>query len=191
MIGNHAIEMFDRKQIIMTEKSCHSPPGDLCAGAILKAFAEYQSKFRVITQRAKARFQDRDWHGMKADAAERLELYKEAVDRIVAEISRLLGNRSDDKEIWMSAKAVYSGLSGRLDVWELSETFFNSVTRRIFATVGVDPRIEFVDTCSRFRPLKLSQVPYRTYAGARSSAILMETILGDYEHQTAYEDQAA
>jgi len=100
-----------------------------------------------------------------------------------------LGNRIDDKEIWMHAKAVYSGLSGVLDVWELAETFFNSITRRIFATVGVDPRIEFVDTCSRSRPFQMSPPPYRTYRGAQSTAILMETILGDYQYQTAYEDR--
>ena len=30
--------------------------------------------------------------------------------------------------------------------WELAETFFNSITRRILATVGVDCKIEFVNT---------------------------------------------
>ncbi|MBU0699487.1 MAG: bifunctional isocitrate dehydrogenase kinase/phosphatase, partial [Proteobacteria bacterium] len=53
----------------------------------------------------------------------------------------------------------------------------------------MDPRIEFVDTCSRSRPFQMSPPPYRTYRGAQSTAILMETILGDYQYQTAYEDR--
>ena len=125
---------------------------------------------------------------MKADADERLDLYKKVVDQIVVEIKRLLNNRVDDKEIWMSIKTTYSGLSSKLDIWELAETFFNSVTRQIFATVGVDPQIEFVDTCTRSQPFQIPTPPYRTYAGTLSTQSLIEIILGDYEHQMAYED---
>ncbi len=172
----------------MTEKTIHRRQANLCAKTILKAFDEYQDKFKMITRRAKTRFEDQDWHGMKADADERLDLYKEMVDQIVAKIRRLLSNRVNDKEIWISIKAAYSGLSGDLEVWDLAETFFNSVTRRIFVTVGMDPQIEFVDTCTRSRPLQLGQPLYHTYTGAQSIPILMEIILGDYEHQAAYED---
>jgi isocitrate dehydrogenase kinase/phosphatase len=88
----------------------------------------------------------------------------------------------------MSIKTTYSGLSSKLDIWELAETFFNSVTRRIFATVGVDPQIEFVDTCTRTQPVQISPPPYRTYAGTLSTQSLIENILGDFEHQMAYEN---
>ena len=43
-------------------------------------------------------------------------------------------------------KAVYSSLIAHIDSWEIAESFFNSLTRRIFATEGVDQSIEFVDT---------------------------------------------
>jgi len=172
----------------MTEKTTHKRLTHICAEAIIKAFNEYQAKFKVITQRAKTRFENQDWHGMKADSDERLDLYKKVVDLIVVEIIRLLNNRINDKEIWMSIKTTYSGLSSKLDIWELAETFFNSVTRRIFATVGVDPQIEFVDTCTRTHFFQIPTPPYRTYAGNQSTQRLIETILRDYEHQTAYEN---
>jgi len=125
---------------------------------------------------------------MKADADERLDLYKAVVDEIVVKVGRLLGSRVNDKSVWIDIKSAYSTLSNELDVWELAETFFNSVTRKIFSTVGVNPQIEFVDTCTRTHPSRLSRVPFRTYAGDRSTRILMESILRDYEHQFTYED---
>ena len=43
-------------------------------------------------------------------------------------------------------KAVYSSLIARSPKREIAESFFNSLTRRVFATEGVDQAIEFVDT---------------------------------------------
>src|SRR5438067_11257894 len=43
-------------------------------------------------------------------------------------------------------KAVFSGMIGGRQDWDLAETFFNSLTRRIFATAGVDQNIEYVDS---------------------------------------------
>ncbi len=172
----------------MHENSNLMQPADLCAEDILKAFVECQAKFKIITLRAKACFENRDWHGMKADADERLDLYEKVISQIVDKIRSLLNNRINDKGTWVNIKTVYSALSGELEVWELAETFFNSVTRKIFATVGVDPQIEFVDTCTRKQPPRVSRLPYLTYAGTRSTSMLMEAILWDYKHQVAYEN---
>lgn len=172
----------------MTQKFDHKRLANICAQAIIKAFNEYQAKFNEITRRAKIRFENQDWHGMKTDADERLDLYKKVVDKIVLKIRRLLNNRINDKEIWINIKAIYAGLSSKLDIWELAETYFNSVTRKIFATVGVDPQIEFVDTCTRAQIFQIHSLPYRTYAGIQSTRSLIEIILRDYEHQTTYEN---
>jgi isocitrate dehydrogenase kinase/phosphatase len=172
----------------MNEKSFHRSSTDRCAREIVKAFDEFQAKFRIITKRAGKRFENQDWHGMKADADERLDLYKAVVDEVVAKVRRLLGSRVNDENVWIDIKSDYSTLSNELDVWELAETFFNSVTRKIFATVGVNPQIEFVDTCTRTQLLRMARVPYRTYAGDRSTRILMEAILCDYKHQVTYEN---
>jgi len=172
----------------VNNQSNHIRRADDCARAILKAFDEYQTKFETITGRAKTRFENQDWHGMKADADERLDLYKHVVNHIVDEVRRFLNSRINDKEIWGSIKAEYFALSSALDAWELAETFFNSVTRRIFATVGSDSQIEFVDTCTRPQHLPIRQIPYGTYIGDRSTPLLIETILDGYKHQVDYED---
>jgi isocitrate dehydrogenase kinase/phosphatase len=161
---------------------------DQCARAVLKAFEKFHAQFRIITQRARERFENRDWHGMKDDAEERLDLYKSVVDEIVAEVRRILGSRFDDESVWIDIKNTYSTLSNALDIWELAETFFNSVTRKIFDTVGVDPQIEFVDTCTRKQSFRLSRLPYCTYAGDRPTPILIEAILCNSPHRVPYED---
>jgi isocitrate dehydrogenase kinase/phosphatase len=156
--------------------------------AIHDAFNAYQARFKAITQRTHARFKNRDWHGMRADAVERLDLYKNMMDEIVPEIDRILDNRVHDKLIWASMKAVYSALIISHDDWELAETFFNSVTRRIFATVGVDPQIEFVATDFETPPTQAKSTVYRTYKRAASTPDLIHNILADYQMHLDFQD---
>ena len=114
------------------------------AHAIFAAFEDYEREFQAITRRAKVRFEQRDWHGMQHDAVERLELYGRVIAGIVAEIRELLDASVKDKKLWATMKPAYAELIARCQDIELAETFFNSVSRRIFTTIGVDPRIEFL-----------------------------------------------
>ena len=134
------------------------------AQSIRQAYDDYQVEFRRITQRAKARFEECDWHGVHSDAVERLELYKKIIDRIVLDVQAALGERSSDRSLWAQMKSEYSRLIASCADFELAETFFNSVTRRIFHTVGVDPNIEFVNSDFEPRPLFNQPKIYAMYA---------------------------
>jgi isocitrate dehydrogenase kinase/phosphatase len=118
----------------------------LCADATYRAFLNFHAQFRTITRQAKERFLARDWTGSYADAKERLGLYSRVLDRLVGEVRQLMGGRLEDKTLWAACKAVYSSRVTDCQAWEITETFFNSLTRRVFATVGVNQQIEFVDT---------------------------------------------
>jgi isocitrate dehydrogenase kinase/phosphatase len=118
----------------------------LCARETERAFLDYQERFHAITRRARERFLARDWPGTYADAAERLHLYPTELDDLTRQIGKLMGSRLGDRAIWAAIKAVYSSLIAQSSEWEIAETFFNSLTRRVFATEGVDQSIEFVDT---------------------------------------------
>lgn len=158
---------------------------NLGATLICQAFESYQQQFTTITQRARVRFEQQDWAGVQADAAARLELYGRVVDTAVAQIRELLGERVEQKLVWASLKAVYSGLiAGRGD-WELAETFYNSLTRRIFATVGVDPDIEFVDTDFDVPPTQVEPV-CAVYERADTIATQLRRILQDYAFAVPY-----
>jgi isocitrate dehydrogenase kinase/phosphatase len=172
----------------MSEKKYHSKLAENGARVILEAFTAYRRDFEAITRQAKIHFKDRDWHKMRAYAARRLDLYKAVVDRIEAEIRNLLAQQSQDKTIWSAIKAGYSGLISKRNDWELAETFFNSITRRLFATIGVDPTIEFVDADFETPPLPAGNEIYRTYNGKVSIEEMIRTILGNFAPAEAFQD---
>jgi isocitrate dehydrogenase kinase/phosphatase len=118
----------------------------LCAEIAEQAFLNYQARFNLITRQARDRFLARDRKSSHDDARARLHLYGGVLDELTHRIRQLMGRRLNDRSIWAATKAVYSSLIARSPAWEIAETFFNSLTRRVFATDGVDQAIEFVDT---------------------------------------------
>lgn len=163
---------------------------NLGAKTIFEAFESYLQQFDVITCRAKSRFEMCDWHGLQHDATERLDLYRKIIKDTVAAIRELLADRLLEKLVWVSIKAVYSNLIAGQDSWELAETFFNSLTRQIFTTVGVDPQIEFVDTDYEVPPTRAKVPVYRTYPQTVTTVELVETVLNDYFFQAPYRSRS-
>ena len=137
----------------------------LCAEAVRNAFLDYEARFREITQGARDRFLTRDWHGSDNDAAERLRLYSRVLDDVSSEIQELMGSRLRERAVWAAIKAVYSSLIAQSTRWEIGESFFNSLTRRVFATEGVDQAIEFVDTDFDAPPTTAATNVFRSYSG--------------------------
>jgi len=144
----------------------------LCANAAYRAFLSYQAEFHIITRRAADRFLRCDWLGAYADAAERLGLYGRVLDGLVVAIHGLMGNRLEKKPIWAAIKAVYSSLITHCNEWEIAESFFNSLTRRVFATVGVNQQVEFVDSDFDAPPTDSPSTVQRAYQGAELPALL-------------------
>ncbi len=147
------------------------------ARTILAGYENYVARFRVITSRAEVRFLDRDWHGMQADAAERLGLYRSVVSDVYADVVGLLGDRAEDRAIWASLKAVFSALISDRDDWDIAETFFNSITRQVFTTVGVDQAIEFVDTDFDTPPTRSSEPVFLAQGRSESVADMVSAML--------------
>ena len=137
----------------------------LCANAVYRAFLIYQTEFHLITGRAADRFLRRDWLGAYSDAAERLGLYGQILDELVLTIRGLMDTRLEEKPVWAATKAVYSSLIALCAEWEIAESFFNSLTRRVFTTVGVNQQIEFVDSDFDAPPTELSGSVQRSYDG--------------------------
>jgi isocitrate dehydrogenase kinase/phosphatase len=156
------------------------------ADTIHLAFATYQQEFKRITRRAKARFEGRDWHGAHADALERLELYPRIIQQTVASIREALGEAIHDKALWVQMKRAYADrIAGRADI-ELAETFFNSVSRRIFTTVGVDPNIEFVDSDFAIPSLEADAPIYTAFPRQGTTGALIAAILRSCDFRSPY-----
>ena len=172
----------------MSQPSISKGLTDQGAAAIYRAFGKYRTRFKNITRRAPGRFKNRDWHGVRADAIRRLDLYKDEVDRIEIEIRRLIADHVEEKSVWAVIKSAYSDMLIENDDWELAETFFNSITRRIFATVGVDAEIEFVNTDFDTPPTPATSSIFQTFKGRQPIARLIRKILADYPLMAPFRD---
>lgn len=173
----------------MTHPMTDSRLAALGAHTVLKWFEYYHDRFQAITLRAKERFETCDWVGASQDAAERLDLYTAALQRLISDIRELLGERLEEKNVWSGMKAVYSALIASRDDWEIAESFFNSLTRRIFATVGIDQQIEFVSTDFAAPPTPSLAHIYRTHNWNGSAETLIADILSAYPFDVAYADR--
>jgi isocitrate dehydrogenase kinase/phosphatase len=151
-------------------------------------FNIYHQRFKEITLRARTSFEVRDWIGAQDDAAERLALYGRSIDRVETQVRELLGERVGDKSVWHLMKADYAARIGSQSDWELAETFFNSITRRIFATVGVDPKIEFVSSEFARLPSATDANVCRRYPADRPLEDVLMQILRDCRFETGFAD---
>ncbi len=117
-----------------------------CAQLVVEAFLDYNARFRAITRRAGERFAQRDWNGSQRDAVERIELYERRIQATVSALEQALAGNVRRRALWVEVKRHFSNLIDGLPDSEFCKTFFSSVTRRLFGTVGVSPDIEFVAT---------------------------------------------
>ena len=148
----------------------------LCAETVQRAFADYDEQFHAITLRARERFLARDWPGSYADAAERLHLYAREMEDLTKHIKETMGPRLRERRVWTAMKAVYSSLIAISSKWEIAESFFNSLTRRVFATEGVDQAIEFVDTDFDEEPTTVPTDTRRVYSGGSIRELLIASL---------------
>ena len=143
---------------------------------IYSAYERYLAGFEEVTRRARSRFERRDWSGAQADATERLTLYKTHVDAAVSDVRDILEDGVMERTVWAAMKSQHAcRIEGRPDP-ELAETFFNSVTRRVFSTVGVDPAIEYLDYPPPAEPRGDSPI-CDTYSAHLVDAALVRRIL--------------
>lgn len=117
-----------------------------CAQRVVEGFLLYDAAFRAVTRRAPARFAARDWPGSQRDAVERIELYEEHVRRTIAELEKNFGATANDRIFCREVKRHFANLIEGLPDNEFCKTFFSSITRKLFKTVGVAADIEFVAT---------------------------------------------
>ena len=159
-----------------------------CARHIVEAFGHYNAEFRAITRRAPQRFDARDWKGGQRDAVARIELYDRFVNQTIAELRESLGAGAHDRALWRQIHAAFATRIPDLPDPEFTKTFFSSISRRLFGTVGVAPDIEFVAT--ELDPLANihSAVGTNTYLNHGSLSLLFEDLLGDVRFRSPWRD---
>lgn len=152
---------------------------------IVQAFDRWSEEFQRLTARARTRFEQRQWREGHAESVGRLALYEPAVARAVADLRALLGPPADARASWTAIKdEFFRAVDGRSDI-ELTLTFFSSVGRRYFGTVGVDADIEFLE---RPRPPISGESVLRRFHPAESTDALLRAVLEAHRFAVDYEN---
>lgn len=158
--------------------------------AILDAFETYFTAFVAISRRARVHFERRAWAMWQADSSERLGVREKVIISVVSGLRGMLGEHVHDPQLWLTIKQTYAAMIARRANQELTETFFNSVTRRVFATVGVNQRLEFVWFGATMLPGRDQPQMLRRYGKIGESESVVRAILTDYPFDTPYADLA-
>ncbi|MDH3745455.1 MAG: bifunctional isocitrate dehydrogenase kinase/phosphatase [Acidobacteriota bacterium] len=165
-----------------------SVPPERAADTILRGFDDHHDRFRAMTRRARKRFEQRDWEGIRWDTIKRLELYDQCIVETIAALREQLQESFEDRDAWAPIKLAFTNaILGRND-FELAETYFNSLTRKIFPHVGVDPRIDYVshDFPLPFRGWEMASA--RMYGVRRVDEMLIRKILEDADFRVPFHD---
>lgn len=152
------------------------------------AFIDYNTRFSQITRRAKRRFEEQDWSSARLDAVERIALYDRCVNASVSELHEKLADVSDRHSLWCGVRERYARhISGYPDT-EFFKTFYNSVTRRVFATIGVDPAIEFLAADVKPADIPSTELDRYVYRNRGSLQFLLDEALSDFSFRVNYRD---
>ena len=160
-----------------------------CAADIYHGFSNYNYYFHIVTQRARERFARRQWHDSQRDAVQRIELYEQSVRRVRRQVEERLGEHARDRQVWRAIKQNYENVIRPYLDREFTKTYFSSITRRVFSTVGVDPMVEFIAINEDAVDEQTRYGDYRTYTSKGSNWALFNQILNDFTFRLPYADR--
>ena len=127
----------------------HDTPADIAvAEIILDGFNLHYWLFREYALKAREHFERGEWEAQWETSRARIEMYDQRVSETVAAVQAAFP-QAQGEELWPAIKLAYiRSLYQHLQP-EYAETFFNSVTRKVFTTVGVRGEREFVSAVDR------------------------------------------
>ncbi len=146
----------------------------LVAGAVTEHYEAHLDAMRAVNATAADAFARRDWGAAQATVTRRLDVYAEAVAGAVV----ALGGPGPDRDTWVAAKGRFAAaVADRVDR-EIAETFFNSCTRRMLGTVGVDPGVEFTGGEFSGTPAVAGDPALVRYSGPDPAALIGRIVSG-------------
>ncbi len=159
------------------------------ARQILLGFDDYREQFRLITEGARARFEQAQWQEAQRASAARINLYEEKV----GETRRRLLDSFDhadllEVEAWPQIKGAYIDLINPRFDDELSETWYNSIFCGLFSHDCISDRTMFIQTTRPAVRAHERMAQTRTYQPNGDLAGMLEQILRDYAFSVPYCD---
>ena len=159
-----------------------------CSQVIYSGFQRYNKNFHRITDRAHVRFKQRDWKGHQQDIADRIELYEKSATRIAESVKKILEENTDDHKLWNEVRSYLGERLENIPDSAFIKTFFNSITRRVFETVGNDPKLEYVFSSMDEGTDRISSLNLRRYPYWGSLQTIFNKVLKDIDFGVKYAD---
>lgn len=157
--------------------------------AILTGYVEYYYQFKRITKRARYRFEARDWHGIQADARERITLYRNCVGTTTEKVLDAIGTAPTDAAFWREVQAAFRAEVIHFNTRNIAETFYNSVFRHAHQGLGADAGLMFVVRTGSYRELStLSETAYSFLANPENLAATVREIMGHFAFDAPFDD---
>ncbi|HEY6598432.1 MAG TPA: bifunctional isocitrate dehydrogenase kinase/phosphatase [Pseudomonadales bacterium] len=158
------------------------------ATLIRESFRVYRDHFRRITLAAKSRFERADWIAGQRASAQRIEIYKVYVTQLETAIRARLGANAPSPTLSRAVKGVYAKMIGDLPDYELAETYFNSIHRRISADKRVDETQSFIWSEFDEPPLRPSEPIFRAYSMQHDIVATFAQVLRDLEFELPWQN---
>jgi len=158
------------------------------AALILASFRAYRNRFREITLAAKTRFEARAWLEGQNASALRIEIYKDFMNSLAADIRARLGEPTMSASLSRAVKGAYLRLLATQPDFELAETYFNSIHRRIARDPRVDETQSFVWSEFDAPPVVPQEAIFRTYPMNRDIVATVTQMLRDVDFELPWQD---
>lgn len=111
---------------------------------ILTGFGRYFQCFQIMTQGARGLFEKAQWREIQELSSQRIDLYKEIVDDLTAELAEQANLPLNDLSFWQALKPCFSDAVRSHENRELLETFYNSVFCQHFQHLQINNNCMFV-----------------------------------------------
>ncbi|WP_217477157.1 bifunctional isocitrate dehydrogenase kinase/phosphatase [Stutzerimonas stutzeri] len=168
----------------------HVSPDAEIAQQILLGFDDYREQFRLITEGARARFEQAQWQDAQRASAARINLYEQKVAETAANLRSIF-----DADVllevarWPQVKKAYiEQINPRFDD-ELSETWYNSIFCTLFSHDCISDATMFIHTTRPANRAHERMAQIRRYRPGSDLHGMLAQVLSDFAFAVPYADR--
>ncbi len=158
------------------------------AATIAEKYDNLLGAFNDITLCAKEYFENRRFKDLFFRQQERYRLYGQSVKLVFASTQELLGENLHNIEYWKAIKIEFSSITKDKPHRLNSETFYNSITRKVFIDKSFNSDYEFFDYTD-YKPMPKYDVEiFDTIDCSHFSVVAIKQILKYFQFSVPFED---
>lgn len=145
---------------------------------ILHAFKQYLDDFLIITKRSKELFEKGSYKDIQKNSVERMDLYDKTLRHLLDVVHKRLSGENT-AQYWILVKNKYGELIADYCNKNIAETFFNSLSRKVFSTKGLNRDLEFFYLKPKADKESCGPLIFKSYKPGPSTADLLSRIIKD------------